>query len=96
MFDLPSVSNEEKKEYRHFIKLLKKEGFFLVQESVYSKLSTTPYVSQATIKTLQSSVPPDGCIFVLNITEKQFNEMQILLGSKNSTVIDSVERIIEV
>lgn len=96
MFDLPSVSNEEKKEYRNFIKLIKKEGFFMIQESVYSKLSTTPYVSQSTIKTLQQSIPPDGCIFVLNVTEKQFNEMQILLGSKNNNVIDSVERIIEV
>lgn len=96
MFDLPSVTNEDKKEYRHFVKLLKKEGFYMIQESIYSKLSTTPYVSESTVKTIQKALPPNGNVFVLNITEKQFNDIKILMGKKKDNVLDSIERVVEV
>lgn len=37
-FDLPNITLEDKKEYRNFRKFLIKEGFFMMQESVYCKL----------------------------------------------------------
>lgn len=94
-FDLPSVTNEEKKNYRHFIKLLKTEGFYMMQESVYTKLAVTPYVTKSTINSIQKNLPPCGHISALTVTEKQFNDICLLLGGKKSEVIDSVESILE-
>ena len=36
-FDLPTLTLEDKKEYRNFRKFLLKRGFAMMQESVYSK-----------------------------------------------------------
>ena len=38
-FDLPVVTGENKKEYRRFRKYLLKNGFLMLQESVYCKLA---------------------------------------------------------
>ena len=41
-FDLPTETNEDKRAYRHFRKALIKDGFIMMQESVYTKLLKTP------------------------------------------------------
>lgn len=46
-FDLPMDSLEEKREYRKFRKALIKNGFIMMQESVYCKLMTTPSVENS-------------------------------------------------
>jgi CRISPR-associated protein Cas2 len=38
--------------------------------------------------------PPSGSLFMLTITEKQFSRMEIVVGDKQSEVIDSTERIL--
>ena len=40
-FDLPSVDSKDLVEYRNFRRFLIKNGFIMMQESVYSKLVTT-------------------------------------------------------
>ena len=46
-FDLPTETNEDKRAYRHFRKALIKDGFIMMQESVYTKLMTTPSVENS-------------------------------------------------
>ncbi len=41
-FDLPTLTNEDKRNYRQFRKLLMKNGFIMLQESVYCKMMTSP------------------------------------------------------
>ena len=50
-FDLPTLTNEDKRNYRQFRKLLIKNGFIMLQESVYCKMMTSPSVENS-IKTL--------------------------------------------
>jgi len=38
--------------------------------------------------------PPSGSLFMLTITEKQFSRMEIVVGDKQSEVIDSTVRIL--
>lgn len=95
-FDLPSVKDSEKADYRHFVSFLKKEGFFMLQESVYTKLALTPYVSSATETDIRKNLPKNGIISILIVTEKQYGEMKTLLGKTDSEVLDTTERLVEI
>ena len=46
-FDLPTMTAEDKKNYRHFRTLLIKNGFIMLQESVYCKMMTSPPVEKS-------------------------------------------------
>ena len=56
-FDLPMDSLEEKREYRKFRKALIKNGFIMMQESVYCKLMTTPSVENSVKNMIQMNKP---------------------------------------
>jgi len=43
---------------------------------------------------VRKNKPPSGSLFMLTITEKQFSRMEIVIGDKQSEVIDSTERIL--
>lgn len=94
-FDLPTLTNKNRKDYRKFVKNLKKIGFYMLQESVYCKMSLDEQAAKLSIKKVDAFLPPDGNIVSLTITEKQFADMEILLGKSNTDVLNSVERTIE-
>lgn len=83
MFDLPMESNEEKKEYRVFRKFLIENGFLMIQYSVYSRICSNQEMAEKYLKKVNSVLPSDGSIRGLIITEKQYEKMKILLGSKS-------------
>ena len=43
---------------------------------------------------VRKNKPSSGSLFMLTITEKQFSRMEIVVGDKQSEVIDSTERIL--
>ena len=49
-FDLPTITSLDKKEYRQFRKFLIKDGFIMMQESVYSKLALNQSVLNSEMK----------------------------------------------
>lgn len=95
-FDLPTITSTDKKNYRKFKKTLIQNGFMMLQESVYSKLSLNIQGVESTIKEIKQKMPSEGNIMVLTVTEKQFSNMQILLGEVISNIINTEERIISV
>ena len=72
-FDLPTLTNEDKRNYRKFRKILKKNGFIMLQESVYCKIAQNTTVADAIIANVRKNRPDDGLVQVLKITEKQYN-----------------------
>ena len=93
-FDLPSVTLEEKRSYRHFVKTIKGLGFIMLQESVYYMLSINQQNVDARLAMVKEKLPPAGNIMVLTVTEKQFANMKILLGSNETDVIASDDRTV--
>lgn len=93
-FDLPTLSLEDKKQYRKFRKFLIKEGFFMMQESVYSKLS----LNQINVRTIKDRIekakPKSGIVQILTVTEKQFQSMEYLVGEKRDDLIVSDRSVI--
>lgn len=93
-FDLPVLTNSNRKAYRDFRKFLLKSGFMMVQESVYCKLVPNSTTGDTVIDNIKKNKPPAGLVQVLKVTEKQYNKMEFIVGDKKSDVIDSDERIV--
>ena len=93
-FDLPMETSKERKEYAVFHKFLIKNGFIMTQESVYCKLLITPSAADAVAKVIRAGKPPSGIVQMLTVTEKQFSEMEYIVGAHHSEVISSDERLV--
>jgi len=94
-FDLPVETSVNRRDYRKFVKEIKKLGFYMLQESVYVKLGVDSRASDSALEKVKKFLPNEGNIAVLTITEKQFADIKILLGDFKKDVVDSDERIIE-
>ncbi|WP_262393541.1 CRISPR-associated endonuclease Cas2 [Sporolactobacillus inulinus] len=80
-FDLPVTSSAERKEYSRFRKFLLKDGYTMLQFSVYSRICNGDDGVQKHVRRLKEHLPPvSGSIRSMKITEKQFENMEILLG----------------
>ncbi|SNV52277.1 CRISPR-associated endonuclease Cas2 [Veillonella rodentium] len=94
MFDLPTLTSEDRKEYRNFRKYLITSGFLMLQESVYSKLVLNTTSATIIMEHVRKHKPPSGSLFMLTVTEKQFSKMEIVVGDRQNEVIDSTERVL--
>lgn len=93
-FDLPVESVSDKKEYRRFRKFLINEGFIMMQESIYTKLALNSSVIESIKKRLIVNKPLKGIVQSLVVTEKQYANIDIIVGSSIKNQIDNTERII--
>ena len=80
MFDVPVGSKDERKKATKFRNNLLKQGFFMMQFSVYMRVVRGLTAANSVVKNLKKILPPKGNIRSLIITEKQFDKMQLLLG----------------
>lgn len=94
MFDLPTESLEDKREYRKFRKFLITKGFLMMQESIYTKLVLNQTVAKLVANSVKENKPSKGVVQMLIVTEKQFERMEYVVGEKQTSVIDTDERII--
>ena len=81
MFDVPVKSKKEQKYATKFRNALIKQGFFMMQFSVYMKICKGVVSAKSAVERVRGILPPLGNVRALIITEKQFDNMQILLGS---------------
>lgn len=95
MFDLPVETETEKRAYRVFHKNLKKEGFTMIQYSVYVRTCPNRDYAKRLEKRIKKFTPPDGNVRLLSVTEKQYEDMVLLVGSRTDTEINvGTERMI--
>jgi len=93
-FDLPVATAENRRDYNRFRRFLIKNGFIMMQESVYCRMVLNQSVAGAVLNVIKSNRPAEGLVQVLNVTEKQFEKMEFITGSFKSDVIDSDERLV--
>ena len=93
-FDLPTETAEERRDYRRFRAALLKNGFFMMQESVYSKIILNNPPANVIKETVRKLKTGKGLIQMLTVTERQFENMEFVLGKKQSTVVDTAERLV--
>ena len=93
-FDLPVQTAYDRKEYRRFRKFLIESGFLMLQESVYCKLVQNSTVADAVSDNVKRNRPSNGLVQLLRITEKQFSRMELIVGERQSEVLDTDERLV--
>ncbi len=93
-FDLPTETNEDRRNYGKFRRCLIKNGFMMLQESVYCRMLITPTAERAAMDIIRKNKPPEGSVQMLSVTEKQFSKMEYLVGEYHSEIIDSDERLV--
>lgn len=93
-FDLPTLTDKDKRQYRKFRKLLIKNGFVMMQESVYTRMVLNQTVQNSVISILKKNRPETGLVQALIVTEKQFSGIENICGRIVSNVIDTDERVV--
>jgi CRISPR-associated protein Cas2 len=74
-FDLPVQTKADRKRYTDFRKSLLKFGFTMVQFSVYHRYCASFEQVEVIKKRVKQTVPVDGLVSVMVITDKQFGNI---------------------
>ena len=93
-FDLPVETVENRRDYRRFRRMLIKNGFVMLQESVYCRMALNQNVAASISAIVRNHKPPRGLVQILVITEKQFSKMEYIIGEWSTDVISDDRRIV--
>ena len=85
LFDLPTETKNDRKNYTKFRKAIMKDGFSMFQFSLYTRHCMSRENTNVHVKRVKSVLPPKGHIGILRITDKQFGEIEIFYGKKKET-----------
>jgi CRISPR-associated protein Cas2 len=80
MFDLPVDTKEARKQYAQFRKSLMKDGFTMLQFSVYIRHCASEENALVHMERVEKIVPADGEVRVMAVTDKQYERMRVYWG----------------
>lgn len=83
-FDLPTNTKKERRSASLFRKELLKDGFQMMQYSVYIRHCASSESADAHEKRVKRLLPPLGMVSVLRITDKQFGKILNYWGKKEA------------
>lgn len=96
MFDLPIETSKNKRDYRKFRRFLIKNGYVMMQYSIYSKIILNRTVLNHQKIKLKQNAPPKGFVELLTVTENQYANKEVLVGHDKRSVQEStVNRTVE-
>jgi CRISPR-associated protein Cas2 len=81
-FDLPVVTKKERKIAAGFRKTLIKNGFVMMQYSVYNRHCASRESADVHVRRVKLALPPHGQVSILMITDKQYGEIINFYGEK--------------
>ncbi|MFK7161814.1 CRISPR-associated endonuclease Cas2 [Marinospirillum sp. MEB164] len=79
-FDLPTTSAAAKRAYVLFRRFLLKDGYDMLQWSVYGRVVNGFDDMETHLNRLNMNLPPEGSVRCLTVSEKQFAAMKLLVG----------------
>lgn len=82
-FDLPVKTKRDRQIATRFRNYLLKDGFYMIQFSVYGRLCNGPDMAEIHKERLRTHIPNEGSIRVLTVTEKQYENIDVMLGKKS-------------
>lgn len=96
MFDLPVETARDRRHYRIFRKFLMKNGFVMIEKSVYARMVINGNSRKSVEELVRKNKPPKGLVALMTVTEKQFAGMEFITGDYETNVVMSSEKVIEV
>lgn len=82
MYDLPTETKKDRKVAARFRKDLMQDGFTMFQFSMYLRHSASAENAEVHKRRVKYLLPEHGKVGILQITDKQFGQMEIFYGAK--------------
>lgn len=93
MFDLPTDTKAARRAYHDFRKALLKDGFAMIQFSVYGRHCPSEENADVHETRIKSFLPDDGEVRLLTVTDKQFERMEVFYGKIRKATETAPEQI---
>ncbi len=84
-FDLPTETKKDIKNYTRFRKNLQKDGFTMMQFSIYIRHCNSRENAGVHMRRVKSFLPPKGEVIIFTITDKQFGMMEFFRGESEAS-----------
>lgn len=84
MFDLPTLT-KKKEENTIASNNLVDDGFIMMQYSVYTRFCCNIQDASKHINRVKAIVPQKGNVRILTVTERQFEDMIVVIGERTET-----------
>lgn len=94
LFDLPTSTKKERKSYTKFRSFLLDNGFEMAQYSVYVRHTSGKEAIQAIIRKVESAMPPEGKVDILQFTDKQYENIVCLRGDRRHDSPKNPEQLV--
>lgn len=79
-FDLPVGTKAQRRCATRFRNALKNDGFMMLQFSVYARICKGQDAVEKHTRRVRSSLPKEGSVRTLQITDRQYGRMELMLG----------------
>ncbi len=93
LFDLPTETKADRKNYTLFRKKILKDGFQMFQFSMYIRHCSSKESNDVHTKRVKKFLPPKGHIGILSITDKQFGMMEIFRGREMVNTPETTQQL---
>ncbi|MCX6141078.1 MAG: CRISPR-associated endonuclease Cas2 [Candidatus Kapabacteria bacterium] len=80
LFDLPVLTKKQRRIYTIFRRNLLKDGFTMLQYSVYIRHCASLENATVHIGRVEDTVPEQGLVSILTVTDKQYSSMKTFWG----------------
>lgn len=94
MFDLPMTSSAQRRSYTRFKKALTGLGFLMMQQSVYCKLCLNGSSAETYKRRVREIKPEEGIVQMFVLSERQYHNIEVVIGKTSTDVLHSDERLI--
>lgn len=84
-FDLPVGTKAERGAATQFRNFLKRDGYMMLQFSVYARVCRGDEAVDKHLQRVTRSLPKRGSVRALQVTDKQYGRMRLLLGQLEKT-----------
>lgn len=92
-FDLPTDTKKDRKAAAKFRKDLLDDGFTMFQFSIYLRNCPSRENAEVHSKRVKNNLPKHGKVGILKITDKQFGNMELFHGIKETKVPQPVQQL---
>ncbi|MDZ7741869.1 MAG: CRISPR-associated endonuclease Cas2 [Bacteroidota bacterium] len=92
-FDLPTETRKNRKDAARFRKNLQKDGFSMMQFSIYVRHCNSRENANVHIKRVKSFLPPKGEVIIFTLTDKQFGMMEFFRGKDPEEKPDTPQQL---
>ncbi len=94
LFDLPTSTPKERKSYTDFRSFLLDNSFEMAQYSVYVRHTNGKDAIEAIIRKVESAMPPEGKVDILQFTDKQYENIVCLRGRRRAESPKNPEQLV--